>query len=48
MESEFVKELVLINKLVSFLFDVARLAAGFALGGYIALSLTRRCGGSKR
>ena len=42
METDFIKDLMVVNNIARFLFDVARLAAGFALGGYIALSLTRK------
>ena len=42
MEADFIKDLFLINRLVSFLFDVARLACGFGIGGYVALRLARR------
>ena len=42
METDFIKDLFLVNRVFLFLFDVARLAAGFALGGYVALRLARR------
>ena len=42
METEFIKELMIVNNVASFLFDVARIAAGVALGAYIALRFTRR------
>ena len=44
METEFIKDLMVVNNLVQFLLDVAKLALGFALGGYVALRLARRKG----
>ena len=41
METEFIKDLFLINRLVSFVFDVARLALGFGIGMYLALRCAR-------
>ena len=44
VETDFIKDLFLVNQAFGFLVDVARIAAGVALGAYIALRLTRRRG----
>jgi len=42
VETDFIKDLFLVNQAFGFLVDVARIAAGVALGAYIALRMTRR------
>ena len=37
METDFIKDLFLINRTFTFLVDVARIACGVGLGAYIAL-----------
>jgi len=44
METDFIKDLFLINRAFTFLVDVARIACGVGLGAYIALRFTRRKG----
>ena len=44
MDSEFIKEIFITQRLIGFLLDVGRIVLGVAIGGYVALRLARRKG----